>query len=389
MNLTTTAANREDPASGPKTDKPKKSRWVAAIAIPLVVAVIGVVPSFVAGGSSGNTFIDNSRSVGDLNFTTNVEISDPAIRSQFDQAIALARQGLLTEAKALFEQVAPTVEAAGVYSNLAVVNAALGDDMAAQRNWQQALQLEPANEMARENLARVSGAIRDQQSNNRILSASRIAVGQEIDSRLMASSDTDYFAFSAPAGTRDILRVQIDNKTTTFAPDLRLYDPARAQFDRSYQTTPGANTMLEFVAVPGATYYAQVSPYSGDVADYTLTVTPLRAFDRFEPNDEILTPTPIQVGQDVEAGIMDRGDSDVYRVAVKPGPVRVVLSNRSTTLQPDIHLYDDSKSGLVRQYNVTAGANVAAEGQVERAGTWYVRVGAYGGAGQYTLRIEQ
>jgi flagellar basal body-associated protein FliL len=388
MNLTTTAANREDPASGPKTDSTKKSRWVALIAVPLVVAVIGVVPSFVAGGSPGNTYIDNSRSVGDLNFTTNVQISDPAIRSQFDQAIAFARQGLLAEAKVLFEQIAPTVQAAGVYTNLAIVNAALGDDQSAQQNWQHALLLEPDNEAARENLSRNSRVVRNQQGNSTILNASPVEVGRRIESRLTAASDSDYFSFTAPAGTRDILRVQVDNRTATFAPDLRLFDSSRAEFDLA-QATRGANTQLEFVATPGATYYAQVTAVSGDVSDYVLSVTPLRASDRFEPNDDILTPTPTQTGQQVDAGIMDPNDIDVYRVAVKPGPVRVVLTNRSATLAPYISLYDEDKSEVIYQHDQTPGSNVSVEGQVQRGGTWYVRVHSAYGAGLYTLRIEQ
>lgn len=371
-----------------KVDTAKKYWWAGVVAVPLLVALIGVLPSFM-GGSSGDTYITNSRVGGDLYFATNVEIADPAARSRFDQALAFAREGLLADARALFEHIAPTVEAAAVYNNLAVVNSALGDDVAAQRAVQQALQLDPVNQTAQQNFALISRAIREQRSNDTILTATPLQTGVSIASSLTSADDADYFSFTAPAGPRDLLRVQVDNKTASFAPDLRLFDADRAEFARSYQTTPGANTMLEFVAVPGATYYVKVDQVYGEVANYALSVSARKAFDRFEPNDDILTPSGLRVGQAIDAGILDREDSDVYRVAVKPGSVRVVVSNRSTTLAPDVFLYDDDKSQVSRQYNPTAGGDVTVEGQVVRAATWYVRVGSLSAPGQYSLRVDQ
>jgi hypothetical protein len=389
MALTTTASDPETSSSRRKAFGAKKYWWAGGIAVPLLVAVIGVIPAFL-GGSSGDTFINNSRIGGDLYFTTNVEIADPAARSQFEQAIAFARDGLFAEAKALFERIAPTVEAAGVYNNLAVVNAALGDDIAAQRHVRQALQIDPANEAARHNLALISRAVQDQRSNSTILTASPITIGRSLDSRLTARDDNDYFAFTAPAGTRDILRVAVDNKTATFAPSLRLFDAARAELNRTYQHTAGGQLHMEFVASPGATYYVEVAVSNGDAGDYALSVTPLRAFDRFEPNDDILHPAEIQAGQAIEAGIMDDRDSDVYRLAVKPGPVRVVVTNRSAALAPEVVLFDENKSEVARHFNGTAGGNVTLEWQVPRAGTWFVRAGNVSGtSGEYTLRVEQ
>ena len=84
---------------------------------------------------------------------------------------------------------------------------------------------------------------------------------------------------------------------------------------------------------------------------------------RHEPNDEILEPAAIRTGREIEAGIVDSGDSDVYGVAVKPGPVRVTRTNRSTTLVPTVILYGDDKAEVTRQRCASAG--------------------------QYTLKVEQ
>jgi hypothetical protein len=370
-------------------DSTKKYWWAGAVAVPILVAAIGVLPSFLGGGASGDTVISNSRVGDDLYLTTNVEISDPEARSRFDQAIAFARDGLFAEAKALFEQLAPTVQAAGVYNNLAVVNAALGDDLAAQRSVQQALQLDPVDRTAQQNLTLISRAIKEQRSNDTILTATPIQLGRNVDSRLGDANDSDFFSFTAPAGSRDILRIQVENKATTFAPYVRVFDSARAELTNTYQSTLGANVMLNFVAAPGAAYYVQVTTANGDGGAYMLSITPQKAFDRFEPNDDILKPAELSVGRDVEAGIMDPIDQDLYRVALAAGTVRVVLNNRSSGLAPDILVYDENKSEVTHQYNTTPGANVSAEGAASRPGTWYVRVGASSGSGQYTLRVEQ
>jgi tetratricopeptide (TPR) repeat protein len=391
LELTATSDSPERPLIRRKTDAAKKYWWAGAVAVPVLVAAIGASPSLLrrGGGSSGDTYITNSRIGGDLYVTTNVQIADPAARSEFDRGVAFVRQGQFAEAKALFEQIAPTVQAAAVYNNLAVVNAALGDDRAAQRNVQQALQLDPVDQAARQNLTLISRAIQDQGSNSTILTASPIPLGRSVASRLTAADDADFFSFTAPAGPRDILRLRVENKTATFAPELRVFDASRAESGRAYQTTPGAHTSLEFVTVPGATYYAKIGAIYGDVADYELSVTPLRAFDRFEPNDDVVNPADVRVGQPVEAAILDPADSDVYRVVVKPGPVRVAVRNRSATLAPQMVLYNDDKSEVGRHYNATPGGDVSGESQVQRAGTWYVRIGGIDTAGQYTLEIVQ
>jgi hypothetical protein len=87
---------------------------------------------------------------------------------------------------------------------------------------------------------------------------------------------------------------------------------------------------------------------------------------------------------------MDPRDHDFYRVAVRPGTMlRVVLTNRSSTLAPEITLYDENKSQVARRYNTTPGANASVEARVGRTETWYVRVSATSSVGQYTLKVEQ
>ena len=372
-----------------KIDSAKKYWWLPAIAVPVVVALIQVVPSIMGGGApAGTTIVNNSRIGSDLYFVTNLQIEDPAARAQFEQGRVLAQAGQYAEAKAVFEKLSPAVKSAAVYNNLAVVNAALGDDAAALTNVQQALQLEPTNDAVRQNLDLLARVVKEQTANSTILTAAPIELGRNVDSRMATEKDSDFFAFTAPAGPRDIVRVHVENKSTTLAPDLLLFGENRAELGREYTTTRGANVTMSLVTIPGAKYFAQVRPWGGS-GEYTLTASPQKAFDRYEPNDDILKPTEIGRGQDIQAGIMDAGDHDVYRFSVSAGTVRAVFTNRSADLAPDISLYNADKVQVGREYVTTKGANTSVQAAATAPGTWYVKVSSWStGAGEYTLRVE-
>jgi tetratricopeptide (TPR) repeat protein len=379
-----------DPAPRRKRiDSAKKYWWLPAIAVPVVVALIQVLPAILGGSApAGTTVINNSRIGSDLYFVTNVQIEDPSARAQFEQGRALAEAGQYAEAKAILEKIPASVKSAAVFNNLAVVNAALGDDAAALTNVQQALQLEPANDAVRQNLNLLARVVKEQTANNTILTAAPVELGRSVDSSVATDGDSDFFAFTAAAGSRDIVRVHVENKSTMFAPRLRLFGENRAELGMEYTTTQGANLTMNLVTIPGAKYFAQVSAWSGSGA-YALTASPQKAFDRYEPNDDILKPSDIGRGQDIQAGIMDSADNDVYRFPVSAGTVRAVFTNRSAGLAPDVTLYNADKSQVAREYATTKGANTSVEAPATASGTWYVKVSPWGdSAGDYTLRIE-
>ncbi len=354
--------------------------------MPIVVAVIGIVPDLVGGAPSGNTYITNSRIGGDLYITTNVDLTDPAQRAQFDQAVTFAREGQYAQAKVLFEQVAANSKSAPVLNNLGVVNAALGDDAAAQARLTEALQVEPANEAAKSNLGLIAKAVAVQSANNTILTAAPIQLNTNTESSVSAD-DSDFFTFTAP-DKRDILNIRVENKSATLMPDLSVFDGDRAQIGKQYQTTAGANTGLEVASAAGGKYYVRVAGFSSTAGTYTLSITPRQAFDRFEPNESILEPREIAFAQEVEANVMDPSDNDVYRVAVPAGPLRVTVTNKSATLSPDITVFDDSRSQVAKEYQTTPGSHGVVQTTAKAAGTWYVRVNGFSGtSGAYTLRV--
>ena len=114
-----------------------------------------------------------------------------------------------------------------------------------------------------------------------------------------------------------------------------------------------------------------------------------QAYDAFEPNDTLLTPATAKVGTDISAGVMDDKDPDFYRFSASPGTmVRVTFENLSTTLRPDLKVYDRNKSQLVEKYDGTPGANLNFEVDVKQTGDFYIEVAPYGTAGKYRLRVD-
>jgi hypothetical protein len=388
MSIAPTTETTPRPAPRRKrVDTAKKYWWIAAIAVPIAVAAIGVLPDLI-GGPSGSAPISVGRIGNDLYITTNIESTDPVRRAQFEQAITFARDGQYAQARALFEQLASSSKSADILNNLAVLDAALGDDTAAQARLAEALQLDPANESAQANLGVIAKAAAIQTSNNTILTAAPLQLSSSLESSVTADNP-DFFTFTAPP-TRDIITIRVENKSTTLAPDLRVFNGERAQIANQYQTTAGANAALDVISAAAGTYYVQVAGFSGTSGTYAITITPQKAFDRFEPNDSVVEPRDITFAQDVEANVMDASDSDVYRVAVPAGPLRVTLTNRSATLSPEVTLFDSNRVQVANQYQTTRGSHGGVQATVNAAGPWYVRVNGFGGtSGAYTLRVDQ
>jgi len=117
---------------------PKKYWWVVAVAVPIVIALIAIVPQLrkPTGGSGGGTTITggtNTIVYGTNNtFITNVNVfareyelqtgqplSDD-LRKQIEAAVAAAQQNNHAESVRLFEQVAKAAPIPAIYNNLGV-----------------------------------------------------------------------------------------------------------------------------------------------------------------------------------------------------------------------------------------------------------------------------
>jgi len=222
--------------------------------------------------------------------------------------------------------------------------------------------------------------------------------GLRLDTWVTASvgegKDDDYFVFTTPKTHRDWIRIELQNRSTTLEPRLRLYDSKKAFLGERYNTTTGADLSYDFVGAPETTYIIRASNYYGEhTGVYLLRVTPTKAYDTFEPNDDILHAAPIQIGSDVKAGIMDGHDSDYFRIEMGDADTQLLIkvANTSTTLRPHIRLFDANKAGLGDHRNTTGGGDASYAFKAAPGTAYYVQVRDYYGdaAGTYTLSVTE
>jgi len=160
-----------------------------------------------------------------------------------------------------------------------------------------------------------------------------------------------------------------------------------------YNTTPGADLVYAFVALPKTTYTVRASNYYGQsVGVYLLRVVATKSYDAYEPNDDILSAKPIAEGAPIKAQIMDKNDVDYYAIAVpnSAGTLAIAVANKSTSLHPLITVFDASKTQVASQYNATSGGDATVTVKAQ-PGTLYVRVSDYysDGSGDYMLTVTK
>ena len=354
-------------------------------------------------------------------------LKDEDLRRQIARALSEAEAGRHSESIALFEKLATTLSLPAIYNNLGVEYAKAGNPEAARKAFDQAREKDP--DYAPANLNRglvsvsqgklaealpdlekasalsdakpVAAAVQQElkkdthdleiEPNDDLFKANRIPLDTEVHAAISAAGDSDCFQFTTPPTYRDIVRIGIENRSTTLQPGINLYDAQKSAIDRRENGTSGANLEYFLSVPPDTTYYVQVYGHYSTLGAYTLTVKPLQRHDAYEPNDDILHATLIPVGKAIEADIMDGQDSDFYQIkTAAAGTAKVSLENRSTTLQPGIAAYDANKSAIGQREDGTAGANLEYSFPVQPNLAYYVQVyGHWHTSGSYTLTVTQ
>lgn len=224
--------------------------------------------------------------------------------------------------------------------------------------------------------------------NNDIFSANEIPLNTMISAALESSSDVDYFTFLVPGNKRDIIDIILENGSASLAPIITPYNPDKSANWPQKNVTGGGDVTYQFVAQPGSRYYVAVSSNSG-AGKYRLMIKSRQAYDRYEPNDDILSAYAIEIGQTIEANIMDGKDYDYFRFETgSQTKLAVALVNQSATLAPIITVYNPDKSSHWPQKNTTAGGDVSYAFEARPNTRYYVAVSANEGYGKYALTVR-
>ncbi len=103
--------------------------------------------------------------------------------------------------------------------------------------------------------------------------------------------------------------VQLSDVESGWVPQVTVYDASKSEIQRTRATYQGENVRLVWSPSAGSTYYVQVGGNNAQ-GSYKLSVTPLKRFDRYEPNNTLLQATSVKLPVALDANVMDSVDVD-------------------------------------------------------------------------------
>lgn len=415
---------------------PRKYWWTVLIAVPVVVAIVGIVPDLIPGdgGSSssstfdlqGAEFQDEVTMIGTQVIMEQIEEGPEKeeLESLVQRAVNLSRTGFTDEAIELFSDLAERTAIPEVFNNLGALYAADGQTEAALDAYREGLARRPDSESLTINLARLyarqnrvedamtlldnapstdsAEALRaritesvesggsEAEPNEDANSPTPISVGQVVSGTLASESDVDFYAFTVAELPRDWTRVRVRSHSPSLKLRVRVFNPDKSQLWQNsgfaYEVTAGQDVSHDFVLQPEQRHFVAVSSLES-AGNYDLEVRALRAFDSYEPNDVPARAAAVEVGDAFEANIMDEGDVDHYRVE-NAGRLTLLLENSSPTLKPRVVVYDGDHRELWGSPGFSAGQNIRSSVTTERPDGFYVRVTSLDGNGDYTLSLS-
>jgi hypothetical protein len=326
-------------------------------------------------------------------------LADSAIQRDFDRASDLMNQGDYPTAVVLLENVARSAQLPVVYNNLGVLFVKLNDGAKVVGAFREALARDFEYPPVRQNLARFklgNSAVpvtREVEPNGTDGLANVISVGRSVDAEISPDvNDVDYFRVTSPPAPRDLLLVELANRSQTLAPRIRIYDVDSRPLDWSKESQePGASLREVIAPPPNTTLFLRIEGLLDTAGAYSLTVSPMKAFDAFEPNDDILSATKIGLDQTVDANIMDGEDTDYYSFrGSERGAATIEIQNRSKTLVPALTTFTPEMTNNGFGPKLTApGSDLHFSMKVDSGKTYYIQVwGQSKTAGEYSLTIK-
>ena len=376
-------------------------KWIAGVAVPIGVAIIGILKF----GGHDTSSVTSATFVSDVTVIENQyqkitgkPLSDQDLREKIQKAINLEKAGEREASRQILEEVVVNVPVPAIYNDLGVLYVERGDVKSAGDAYKHALEQDPEYAPALQNEKRLGPgtiSVRDRESepNNDFDHANVIPVGQEIAAEIASSADVDFYKFTTSNGPRDHYQALFKNQSESLHPYLIPYDGNRHQLiNPCYSQEALAQLPCTFSAQPQSNYYVQIAGTDGTAGRYKLIVTPLKLYDRYEPNDDFPQATPIDLGSVIEANIMDGQDTDYY--IVKTGSTAAELTalfvNGSTTLHPWLAVYDGNRHQLINPcYSQEALTQLPCTFSAQAQSSYYVEIaGADGTAGSYKLVVK-
>lgn len=228
--------------------------------------------------------------------------------------------------------------------------------------------------------------------NDSLLMPNTMPLNTWIQGELSGSTDNDFYTILSPSVHRDFILIEVQNQSTTLAPQVNVYNGDKALLASPYNGTNGGNLRYQFLVSPAQTYYLQLLEYRrSQKGTYLISASAMNRYDMHEPNQTLLEATSLSTDDQVDANIMDGSDYDFYQFeSQQSGTIVIQFDNLSSTLAPQLDLYNANKSALHLVYDGSNGANIALQYAVEKDTTYYLRVMEYRNSqsGQYRLTFD-
>ena len=328
-------------------------------------------------------------------------LNNAEVEKGFDMANNSVAGKDFTSAVGFLEQVAKVAAVPVVFNNMGVLYAELNDKSRAVNAFREALARDPDYQPVRLNLDRLKDVMalgadpvsRELEPNNTPVLANLMAPGKPVEGEIEAAvDDEDFFRLTTPPAPRDIISIEIFNRSTKLAPVLKIFDGDHRITDWGKSVREaGTNLQRTIAPAPNTTLYLQISGYGGSAGGYTLLVRPHKAFDTYEPNDDIFNAPRVTLGSIVSGGIMDADDTDYFSfVGPRNGTVTFTLTNKSTTLIPALSTFhpDRRSSGFGPDVG-TPGLNLRHRMEVVENQTYFVQIWSQKNTtGEYSFIIE-
>lgn len=329
----------------------------------------------------------------------NQSLTSRPVQESFQYAAELVARGDYASASTVLETVAQRAPLPVVFNDLGALYARRGENTRAINAYRAAFGIDNDYQPARANLARLGGLLntppavsQEMEPNDNYLLANVVTMNKPVEAEISAYNDVDCFRFRTPPSPRDVLAVEIEGESESLLPAISVFD----ENDRFLGWTSNARAprtpLIQYFSLPpNSTVVLHIWGFEYSKGKYRFSLRPLRLFDRYEPNDDIVHAAPIPLRQTIEASIMDAADTDFYSFAAsESGTAQIEIRTRSATLIPALTIYssDHRANGSAPEVK-TAGANISYTFPTKPTETYYVQVsGQAKTAGAYTLTVQ-
>ncbi len=214
--------------------------------------------------------------------------------------------------------------------------------------------------------------------NNSLSQAATITMATSVEASISDSVDEDYFVITGTAISKvDIFKIELTNQSTASF-QLTIYNKDKAKIAEVPYGGNSENLSYEFQTNESEFYVKIIATsVTSYPAEYQIKGAFENVADEFEGNDLISTAALFPLDTEKECNLL-KDDQDFYKVRDLSSEdvwdaYQVKFVNKSTSLNPSISFYDESKALLSTPQILSAGAGL------DTTKTFYMKSGANNG----------